>query len=238
MAETWLRVVSYETAKLHDVGALEYLAAGVQGVYERLNRHAGFRVGHWGYDPESGVVADITQWADRAAIALAARDLAEVRADRRDHGVLVTSQTNLRILPTPWAPDAEDWAALTVGTRARGLRVVLYRTDPARGHAPLGYLRDSTPATAAMLRRQPGFRLGYWAHAPADASMAAVTFWDDRDAIAQASGPLRSLHDERAGSGLALDRVLNLQLFSEASRPSWERELRRLELLMTGRPSA
>jgi hypothetical protein len=236
MAETWLRVVTYASARPGDPEALEYAAAGVEAVYRLLDRHSGFRVGHWGYDPVSGEVAAITQWADRAAIARAAPDLSRLQGDRRGHGLVLTSQTNLRIIPTPWAPDAEDWAALTVATTA--LRVVLYRTDPTKGAGPLDYLRESTPATATVLRRQRGFRLGYWAHAPADGSLAAVTFWDDRESIARAAARLSALQHDRNRHGLVADRVLNLRLFGNESRPSWQRELRRLELLMAGRPRA
>lgn len=238
MAETWLRVVTYANARPADSDALEYLAGDVQRVHGLLDRHPGFRVGHWGYDSYSGDVAAITQWADRAAIARAAGDLSALHRDRHAHGLLVTSQTNLRIIPTPWAPDAEDWAALTVATAARGLRVVLYRTDPAAGSAPIDYLRESTPATTAILARQHGFRLGYWAHAPADGTLAAVTFWDDRESIVGASTRLSSLQHDRTRHGLAVDRTLNLRLFGREARPSWQRELRRLELLMGDVPGA
>jgi hypothetical protein len=237
MAETWLRVVTYASARPQDPEALAHVAGAVERVYALLERHTGFRVGHWGYDPESGAIAAITQWADRAAIAKAAADLAELHRTRHAHGLVLQSQTNLRIIPTPWAPDAEDWAALTVGTNARGLRVVTYRTDPAAGTAPMDHLRESTPATAAILRRQRGFRLGYWAHAPSDGALAAVTFWDDRDAISRSSMRLAALQRDRSRHGLVPDRVLNLQLFGNEPRPPWQRELRRLELLMAG-PSA
>lgn len=211
MAETWLRVATYTANGSELDEFLDYMAKDVQHVVKRLEKQPGFRGGHWGQDPETGTVAAVTHWASRGAIENAAPVFDSVAADRAAHGVKSAGATNLCLLTNPTVWDAEDWAAITGGKAANWLRVALYRPTGS-GEDSVEYLQSSTKAALKMLKRQPGFRTGYWGHDPVDGTMAAVTYWDSQEAISAAGAELDRLHQEREQHGVRTETVANLRL--------------------------
>ncbi len=211
MAETWLRVATYTPAGSGSEDFLNYMESSVQSVVTRLEKQPGFRGGHWGHDPASGGVAAVTHWSSRTAIENAARVFDAVAADRSAHGVRASSTANLRLFTNPTSWSAGDWAAIMGGKAANWLRVVLYRPEGPADEC-VDYLRSSTQEAVRILERLPGFRTGYWGHDPVDGTMAAVTYWDSEDAIANATPELDRLHQERKAHGIQTDTVVNLRL--------------------------
>lgn len=211
MAETWLRVATYARDGSDGDEFLDYMEKSVQHVVKRLEKQPGFRGGHWGHDPETGTVAAVTHWASRRAIEGAAPVFDAVADDRAAHGIKSTGATNLCLFTSPTAWDADDWAAITGGTAANWLRVALYRPTGSSEEC-VEYLRSSTQAAIAMLKRKRGFRTGYWGHDPVDGTMAAVTYWDSQEAINSARDELDRLHREREEHGVRTETIVNLRL--------------------------
>lgn len=209
MSSTWLRIVTYtvDTPDAATADLVEYVQDGVR----LLDGRAGFRGGEWGRDAESCAFAAITNWASREAIEAAAGDLEKLHETRREQGLRVAMTANLHLVTTPliWSP--EDWAAVTNRTASNWMRVAFYSASGTGADSP-AYLRDSSAATADMLRGQDGFRVAYWGHDPGSGVMGAITYWSSREAIEAAQPALDRLHAQRTSEGAAIGSALNLEL--------------------------
>lgn len=210
MAETWLRIVTYRVAGAGE-DAQEYLEQNVQDTIRMLESKAGFRGGHWGYDPDAKVMAAVTNWEDLEAIDAVAPELADLHKQRAKHGLTDHSAVNLRLVthPTSWA--AGDWQSITTRKASNYLRVYFY--EPAHTDAStLDHLRASTEDVIKVLKGQQGFRIGYWGQDPKSGTMAAITYWDGRESINLAAPELERLHELRKQHGIAEGHVINLEL--------------------------
>ncbi len=212
IAETWLRVVTYRAERPDCAEAVEYIGSTVPRVLRSLERRPGFRTGHWGYEPGGTALAAVTHWASREAIDAAAGELAALNAERNAHGIAPESTANLRLFTTPQVWSQSDWGAITGRTAATWLRVALYRPEPATADTRR-YMKASSELAVRVLRRQPGFRIAYWGEDPEAGTMAAVSYWDNRDAIDSAASVFRRLHRDRESHGVELVSIANLELF-------------------------
>jgi hypothetical protein len=208
MAETWLRIVTYKTTQ-GSGEARKYLTDTLQDVLRTLGGTTGFRGGHWAHDPNGLTLAAVTNWASREAIDDAGPYLQQLRGERLAHGLALGQEVNLQLVtsPTPWEP--ADWQVITSRHASNWLRVALYETKG--GPDAADHLRSTTRDALAVLKKQDGFRVGYWGHDPVVGTMAAVTYWDGLEYIEKAGAELDRLHAQRVQHGAIAD-VLNLQL--------------------------
>lgn len=210
MAETWLRIVTYKTKKGSGDGR-KYLTDSLQDVLRNLGGTPGFRGGHWAHDPDGTTIAAVTNWSSRDAIESSMSYLKQLRGERLAHGLTLGKEVNLQLVTSPMAWDAADWDVVTTRQASNWLRVAFYDTK-AKDPAAVEHLRSSTRDALNVLKKQEGFRVGYWGHDPVDGTMAAVTYWDGLEYIDKASAELERLQQGRKEHGGAIGDVLNLEL--------------------------
>lgn len=99
-------------------------------------------------------------------------------------------------------PEAATW-----------LRVVTYRLDAADQRAQ-NYMKHTIQRCLHVLEKQPGFQLGYWGRDEAEGTMAAVTYWNSKQAIEDAEPTLKKLQAEAASHGVIPVDVRNVRLFA------------------------
>jgi hypothetical protein len=212
MSETWLRIVTYRAPE-GDNDAREYITESLQEVHRNLRKLPEFRGGRWAHDPDGTTLAAITYWGSREAIESAGEYLASLRRERLGSGLKLGKEVNLQSVTPPLAWDADAWNLVMSREASNWLRVVFYDPQVGKDAEAVEYLRASTQGALRILKRQPGFRVGYWGHDPVAGTMAAVTYWGGLDYIRQADAELEQLHVERGEHGSAVSDVLNLQLF-------------------------
>lgn len=95
------------------------------------------------------------------------------------------------------------------------LRVVLYRAQDPQDPSAIAYMKSSAQEVVTILEGEPGFQAGYWGYNTADGTMAAVTYWDDRDAVqAAVESRLNTLRTEREANGINVIHEAVVQLFA------------------------
>lgn len=218
MSETWLRIVTYRVPPGDD-DAREYITESLQDVHRNLRGERGFLGGRWAHDPDGTTLAAVTYWRSRDAIESAGEYLGALRRERLESGLKIGKEVNLQSLtpPTPWEPGA--WDIVTSRGASNWLRVVLYDPQDGKDAEAVAHLRASTHDALRMLKRQPGFRVGYWGHDPVVGTMAAVTYWGGLGYIKRAGAQLERLHAQRGEHGSAVSDVLNLQLLHTDATP-------------------
>jgi hypothetical protein len=209
MAETWLRIVTYKTTR-GSSEARTYITDGLQDVLRKLGGTPGFRGGHWAHDQEGLTIAAVTNWSSREAIESTGSYLKQLRGDRLAHGLTLGKEVNLQLVTSPTSWDPADWTAITSRNASNWMRVAFY--DNAKDPAAVEHLRTSTGDALDVLKKQDGFRVGYWGHDSVEGTAAAVTYWDGLEYIEKASGELATIHADRKAHGSAIADVLNLQL--------------------------
>jgi hypothetical protein len=107
MAETWLRIVTYDLANC-DEAELNRMKDITQQVLRDLAQQHGYQLGYWGYNPEESAMHAVTFWASRDAIDEAGEVLKWVHAERARAGVKVREVHNVRLYSTLHAPEPEE----------------------------------------------------------------------------------------------------------------------------------
>ena len=218
MAQTCLRIVTYDIGEGSGTPT-KYLEDSLQEVIPMLHGKPGFRGGHWGHDEDETVLAAVTNWASREAIESANDFLTELHAQRLARGLQVSRAVNLELVTAPTEWDAADWSAITSREASNWLRVFFYTAEKSSNERIAGYLQNSTHQTLKLLKKQPGFRVGYWGRDRVEGTMAAITYWDSKGAIEAASPELERLHQARKEHGVASSGVVNLKLIRTEVRP-------------------
>lgn len=213
MAGARLRVVVYSVPPKVDADGLgEHARSGARA----LSDLAGYGGGQWGYDEAVGAFVAVTSWTGGEAITMATGHLERLQRERGEHGLVVTAVVNLDLLATPLSWPSEQWAAMSSRRSPTWIRVALYTMDTAVDAATADAMRadlvERTDETVFLLRGAEGFRVGYWGMDPATGTLAAITYWTDRDAITANIGYLDAVHAVRATHGAVTGPVLNLQM--------------------------
>jgi hypothetical protein len=111
VAETWMRVVIYQSPD-HDGGeAAAYLKSSTRETLRLLEKQRGFKLGYWGHNPVSREMAAVTYWDSLDAIHAADPLLDKLHEKRAEHGIRVTSARNMRLFALPVGPVWEDLPA-------------------------------------------------------------------------------------------------------------------------------
>jgi heme-degrading monooxygenase HmoA len=211
----WLRVALYDMRDVafdHFETPLRHMRSNIDYSSEVLTRQPGFLAGYWGVDLDDAKIAAVTQWAGWSAIEAAQGDLDRLAADAEVHGVCRVHLLNLELFPVSGAgPSAE-----TAQTR---MRIVSYAID-ARNERAQTYMADHLQEARAELQRQPGFQSGCWGRDRGAATMAVLTYWDSRRAIAAARPVLQQLQAHAAAAGFRVVDVHNLHLFATTPPPA------------------
>ncbi|MGQ0464027.1 MAG: antibiotic biosynthesis monooxygenase [Sporichthyaceae bacterium] len=217
MAETWLRIVTYN-ADGGKKGSREYLEQSLQDTIRMLQSTSGFRGGHWGQDEDANVLAAVTNWETREAIEAVSADLKALHEDRKKHGLKVATSVNLKLITAPTSWSAGDWSSITSRKSSNWLRVYLYDID-GKDPGAAEHLRNSTQDVIKVLKSLQGFRIGYWGYDAESNKAAAVTYWDGLESINLANAELERLHELRKGHGVKNGTTLNLQLLHTEIAP-------------------
>ena len=111
-------------------------------------------------------------------------------------------------------PESEIW-----------IRIVTYGRDlshPESATDHTAYVAYTAKNVVRVLQGCPGYRNGYWAEDPDTGRMAAITFWESREAIEAADPKLDRFHHERERLGVTVDSVANFRLLPvTAELGSW-----------------
>lgn len=205
----WLRVALYDMCDVafdHFETPLRHMRSNIVYSSGVLARQPGFVGGHWGVDLDDAKIAAVTRWTGWSAIEAAQGDLDRLAADAEVHGVHRVHLLNLELFPASGTGPAAD----TAETR---MRIVSYAID-ARDERAQTYMAGHLQDARAELDRQPGFQGGCWGRDLGAATMAVVTYWDGRRAIAAARSVLQHLQADAAAAGLQVVDVRNLHLFA------------------------
>ena len=95
------------------------------------------------------------------------------------------------------------------------IRIVTYgrdRSQPESTTDHMAYMAYTAKNVVRVLQGCPGYRNGYWAEDPDAGRMAAITFWDSREAIEAADPKLDRFHHERERLGVTVESVENFRL--------------------------
>lgn len=94
------------------------------------------------------------------------------------------------------------------------IRIVIYNSNDQDHESNAAYMTYTAQNVIRVLRGCAGYKNGYWADNPGTGKMAAITFWDSRDAIEAANPALARFHDERERLGVTVESATNFKLLS------------------------
>jgi heme-degrading monooxygenase HmoA len=92
------------------------------------------------------------------------------------------------------------------------IRIVTYGRDLSDPECSADYAAYTAKNVVRALQGCPGYRHGYWAEDPDTGRMAAITFWESREAIEAADPKLDRFHHERERLGVTVESVENFEL--------------------------
>jgi len=106
------------------------------------------------------------------------------------------------------------------------IRIVIYSNGDAEDHeSSAAYMTYTAQNVIRVLRSCAGYKNGYWADDPETGKMAAITFWDSRQAIEDANPALARFHDERERLGIKVESATNFKILSvSAGVTGWLQE--------------
>lgn len=217
--ETWLRIVLYEMREAdfdHYQASLDYMTTNIAYFSRALDKQRGFQMAQWGVDLDDGKVAAVSRWDSLHAILGASGELGRLQADAQAHGIRRVHVQNIRLFAMPAStsdPAADPAAGGAPSTAESWLRVVSYRVDLEDERAA-NYMTFNIQDCLRVLEKQPGFRRGYWGRESSGGALAAVTYWNSREAIAAAGPTLRALQMEAASNGVRPMDERNIHLFA------------------------
>ena len=96
--------------------------------------------------------------------------------------------------------------------RETWVRIAVYNSILKDPEPHAAYVAYTTQHVIRLLARCPGYKNGYWAEDPDARRKAAITFWDSRAAIEDATATLELFHRERHELGVRLDSESNFKL--------------------------
>jgi heme-degrading monooxygenase HmoA len=98
-------------------------------------------------------------------------------------------------------PESEIW-----------IRIVTYGRDLSHPESSADYMAYTAKNVVRVLQGCQGYRNGYWAEDPDTGRMAAITYWESREAIEAADPKLDRFHHERERLGVTVESVENFRL--------------------------
>jgi heme-degrading monooxygenase HmoA len=109
--------------------------------------------------------------------------------------------------------------------RETWIRIAIYDSVVEHAETHAAYLAYTTQHVVRLLARCPGYKNGYWADDPDGRRMAALTFWESREAIEAAAPALDRFHRDREALGVRLDSEVNFKLLPvNPSFTAWLKE--------------